>query len=280
MRGARALSDPPTGATDGAPAWRAADYDALPLPHVAWGEGVRDRLGAVDGDGDGDGDRLPVLLDAGCGTGRDLEALAARHPGARLVGLDADAAMLARAAERVRTTDTLRERDVTLVQADLGAPLADEVRERALAPVDVVTSIATFHWVPDTTALAGALASLLRPGGRLVAECGGEGQLAAVDDALADLGSAPVLRRYRGPEEWGDALAAAGFDVERVALRPDPLVLRDVDLLARYLEVVVLRLHVAALPEAGRTPFARAVAERLPGSAVDYVRLEVEATRR
>ena len=242
---------------------------------MAWGEGVRDRLGDVHGTDD----RPPVLLDAGCGTGRDLEALAARHPTARLVGLDADAAMLERAEGRLRAL-TEAGRELRLVRADLGAPLPDDVRAQALAPADAVTSVATFHWVPDTDALAGALASLLRAGGRLVAECGGSGQLAAVDAALADRGAEPVLRRYRGPEEWGDALEAAGFDVHRVALRPDPLVLDDVDLRARYLEVVVLRLHVAALPEAERAGFTRSVAERLPGSAVDYVRLEVEATRR
>ena len=208
--------------------------------------------------------------------GRDLAALGAAHPGAALVGLDADAAMLARAQERLGADG----REVALVQADLGRPLGPDVLAAARAPVDAVTSVAAFHWVLDTPTLAADLAALLRTGGRLVAECGGAGQLAAVDEVLVALGARPkhdVV--FRDAASWGDALAAAGFEVERVALRPDPLQLPDLDLLARYLEVVVLRLHVAALPVAERTPFARAVAERLPDRTVDYVRLEVEAVR-
>ena len=46
--------------------WDASTYDALPLPHVAWGQRVLDRM-RLEGD--------ERVLDAGCGTGRDGEAL-------------------------------------------------------------------------------------------------------------------------------------------------------------------------------------------------------------
>ncbi len=64
--------------------WDAATYDRLPLPHVAWGEGVLDRLG-LSGD--------EQVLDAGCGTGRDLARLLERHPGATAIGVDASASV-------------------------------------------------------------------------------------------------------------------------------------------------------------------------------------------
>ena len=50
--------------------WDAASYDALPLPHVGWGLRVLDRMDLA-------GDEL--VLDAGCGTGRDAAALLDAH---------------------------------------------------------------------------------------------------------------------------------------------------------------------------------------------------------
>ncbi len=41
-----------------------------------------------------------VLIDIGCGTGRNLEAIARRYPGARLYGLDAATVMLETTAKR------------------------------------------------------------------------------------------------------------------------------------------------------------------------------------
>ena len=52
--------------------WDATTYDALPLPHVAWGQRVLDRM-QLTGD--------ERVLDAGCGTGRDGAALLSRWPG-------------------------------------------------------------------------------------------------------------------------------------------------------------------------------------------------------
>ena len=54
------------------------------------------------------------------------------------------------------------------------------------------------------------------------------------------------------------------------------------DELARFLKTVVLRPHLAVLPEAERDPFAAVVAERLAERGtllVDYVRLNMLATR-
>jgi trans-aconitate 2-methyltransferase len=266
-----------TGQTPAAPdpgvglAWAADDYDTLPLPHVAWGEGVLARLGPPRS---ADGGRA-VVVDAGCGTGRDAERLLHRYPDVDVIGLDADEAMLTRARDRL----TVYGGRIRLVRADLGAPLPVDVLQ-AVAPADAVVSVAALHWVPGTDVLARNLARLLRPGGRLVAECGGAGQLAAVDRALAEVGSPPVhSRTFRGVGDWRTALTGAGLTVQRVELRPHPARFDDVDTLARFLMTMILRLHVAELPPDQRLPFARAVAERLPDRTVDYVRLECEAVR-
>ena len=65
--------------------WDAAAYDALPLPHVAWGRRVIERM-HLRGD--------EVVLDAGCGTGRDGAELLRRYPHVRLVGIDGSSQMI------------------------------------------------------------------------------------------------------------------------------------------------------------------------------------------
>jgi len=244
--------------------WDAPTYDALPLPHEAWGAGVLDRL-ALPGDGDG----LRVL-DAGCGTGRDAAALAARHPGAALVLLDGSERMLERARERHGDA-------ATYVHADLTRPLP-----AAVGTVDVVLSVAAFHWVADHRALFSHLAAVLRPGGRLVAECGGSGNLRGMDEALAagrqafDLGADPGEWCFAGVEETRADLEHAGLCVDDVRLRPDPLRLDDPALLRRYLATVVLGGYAG--PLGGRfDDFVETVAAAMAEPVVDYVRLELEA---
>ena len=56
------------------------------------------------------------VLELGCGTGRNLFAVAARWPGAQLTGLDISAEMLATAEASARR----RGLDVTFVQGDAG----------------------------------------------------------------------------------------------------------------------------------------------------------------
>ena len=141
--------------------WDAADYDALPLPHAAWGRGVVDRL-ALTGD--------ERVLDAGCGTGRDASLVLERHPRTDLVVLDGSAQMLAAARGR------LGER-ATYVHADLTAPLPLD------RPVDAVMSVACFHWVHDHDALFRHLAAVLRTGGRL----GGRSPEPVLDDVRLEL---------------------------------------------------------------------------------------------
>jgi malonyl-CoA O-methyltransferase len=90
------------------------------------------------------------VLDAGCGTGRYCDVLAAAGA-ARVVGLDRSPAMLRRAA---RATCRLR--------ADLARlPLAD-------ASFDLVLSGLVLPDVPELTPVLGEWARVLRPGGLVI----------------------------------------------------------------------------------------------------------------
>jgi len=227
-----------------------------------WGVAVLERLPLTGGE---------RVLDAGCGSGRVTEALLERLPRGSVVALDASAAMLEEAQRRLaRFGDR-----VTYVHADLGAPLPIE------EPVDAVLSTATFHWVPDHDALFANLAAILRPDGRLVAQCGGTGNIAGVEQILREMGiDAGVGLNFAKPLETAARLERSGFRDPEVWLTDEPTRLEPGAPLETYLATVCLRDQLAGLTENDRLPFVREVARRMPEPVLDYVRLNIVATRR
>jgi len=242
--------------------WDARTYDSLPLPHLGWGRRTLARLPL------GGGERV---LDAGCGTGRDTAGLLDRLPSGSVVALDGSARMLDRLRERLAG----RLDRVEVVPADLTAPPLPFEGE-----VDAVFSVAAFHWIEDHAALFRTLAARMRPGARLVSDCGGRGNIAAVNAAVAEVrGTAPGGWEFAGVEDTRQRLAAAGFTDIEVALRPDPARFAPGEQLEAFLATVILGAELDALPEDEHEPFVKAVAGRLAEPVVDYVRLEITATR-
>ncbi|MFI0943514.1 class I SAM-dependent methyltransferase [Streptomyces sp. NPDC021020] len=241
--------------------WDAKTYDSLPLPHLGWG---RRTLGRLELRGD------ERVLDAGCGTGRDTAGLLDRLPQGQVVAVDGSVRMLDQLRERL---DGRLDR-VEVVHADLTKPLPFD------GEVDAVFSVAAFHWIEDHAALFASLAGRMRPGARLVTECGGRGNIAAVNAAVADVnGEARDAWEFAGVEDTRQRLAAAGFTGIEVQLRPDPARFEPGEQLEAFLATVVLGAYLDAMAEDDREPFVAAVAARLAEPVVDYVRLEIAATR-
>ena len=241
--------------------WDARTYDRVADPMTRWGSAVLGRL-PLDG--------TERVLDAGCGSGRVTELLAERLPGGHVVALDASVAMVDVARERLARFGTR----VEYVVADLGRRIPTD-------PVDAVLSTATFHWVPDHDALFRSLAAILKPGGRLVAQCGGVGNIASIQRVLAGIGDGwlgPVL--FATPMETVVRLNAAGFVDIECWLTDEPTRLEPGAPLETYLRTVVLGAHLARLAPAARDAFVRAVADALPEPVIDYVRLNIAAVRR
>lgn len=239
--------------------WDAAAYDRLPIPMTAWGEAV---VAWLDLSGD------ERVLDAGCGTGRVTERLIERLPHGHVVALDGSSAMLEQARARLG-----RDR-VTFVEADLSRPLPlDE-------PVDAVLSTATFPWIADHDALFRHLGAVLRSGGQLAAQCGGAGNIASIEAALRAMGEGLAGRKhFATPEATRRRLEAAGFtDVASWASdEPTPVPREDLE---PYLEAICLGDLVEGMDPEERRAFAHAVAERMPGPVIDYVRLNIRARLR
>jgi trans-aconitate 2-methyltransferase len=242
--------------------WNATSYDRVADPQTRWGAEVLERL-PLAGD--------ETVLDAGCGTGRVTELLLARLPRGRVVAVDFSAAMLAQARERLAAFGDR----VTYAEADLGRPLP--IGE----PVDAVLSTATFHWVPDHDALFENLAAVLKPGGWLVAQCGGFGNIARFLRVAREVH--PGFRRvhnFQTAEATAARLEASGFDDVSTWLSEAPTRFEPGAPFEAFLETVCLRTFIDELPPGEREPFVRAVAARMPEPVLDYVRLNITARRR
>jgi len=247
----------------GAREWDAETYDAVSDPQFEWGMEVLERL-ELRGD--------EVALDAGCGSGRVTAELAERLPRGRVIAVDGSAAMVEKAKERLGD------------RADY--VVSDLVELESAEPVDLVFSTATFHWIHDHERLFRRLRACLKPGGRLVAQCGGEGNVASHAEAIAAVSAhpeyAPHLTEARGlwnfasPEETEPRLRDAGFADVRCWLEPKPVrPERPLD----FLVVVTLGPILDQLPEEKRLPFAEAVLEQHESPlTLDYVRLNIEAS--
>lgn len=243
--------------------WDARTYDRVADPMTRWGTAVLDRL-PLEGD--------ETVLDAGCGSGRVSEQLAERLPRGRVIALDGSPSMVEAARQRL---DRFGDR-VEYIVADLGRPLP-------IAPgsVDAVLSTATFHWVADHDALFRHLATVTRPGGRLVAQCGGVGNIASIQRALATIGDG-----WLGAVHFETVLAttrrldAAGYVDIECWLTDEPTRFEPGEPFETYLRTVVLGAHLERLAAAEHDAFVRAVAERIPEPLIDYVRLNIVARRR
>ena len=243
--------------------WDAATYDRVADPQARWGASVLERL-SLAGD--------ETVVDAGCGSGRVTERLLERLPGGRVVAIDASPSMIAVARGRLaRFGDR-----VDYLVADLGRPF--DLPGGVVA--DAILSTATFHWIPDHDSLFRNLAAVLRPGGQLVAQFGGAGNIASVLAILASVGDGWVgEKNFPTAELTAERLANAGFADIDVWLHPEPTRFERGEPLETFLRTVILGAHIARLPVDARDAFVHEVAERLPEPIIDYVRLNVTARR-
>jgi trans-aconitate 2-methyltransferase len=239
--------------------WDAATYDRVAAPQETWGRDVLERL-------DLRGDER--VLDAGCGTGRVTALLLERLPQGQVVAVDGSQAMVDQT--KARFGDRVEAFAVDLLDLELDPP------------VDAILSTATFHWIADHERLFARLHAALEPGGQLVAQCGGAGNVANVVAAIDRVGH-PALAGWPGPwnfagaRETAERLRAAGFSDVWTWLQPWPVMPEDP---RAFFATAILGAHLDRLPEADREPFIDAVmAEVGEPVLAHYVRLNLLARR-
>ncbi|SPE40668.1 Methyltransferase type 11 [Candidatus Sulfopaludibacter sp. SbA3] len=246
-------------------AWNAAQYEAG--YSFVWQYG-RDLLGLLAPRA---GERI---LDVGCGTGQLTAEIAAA--GAVVTGIDSSEAMVEQARRNAPGLD-FEVHDVCRL------PYREEF--------DAVFSNAVLHWVPQAEEAAAAMARSLKPGGRLVVELGGRGNVRALvsasDRALRELGVADPERYhpwyYPSVSEYTSILERSGLEVTFAALfdRPTPLDHGLAGWYEMFGKRLVEGLSPEQLPEYYRL-VERFASEKLrseKGWVADYRRLRVVAIR-
>jgi trans-aconitate 2-methyltransferase len=242
--------------------WDGASYDRISAPMEALG---RDVLARLDLRGD------ELVLDAGCGSGRITEALIQRLPDGRVIAVDESPSMVDAARRRLGAGADVR--------------VADLLELHLEEPVDAILSTATFHWISDHDQLFQRLHGALRPGGRLVAQCGGEGNIEVLRGrARTLLSREPYAEHfvgwrapwnYAGPEQTRERLRAAGFMSAECWLAPGP---QQPEHPREFLSTIIFEPHVRQLPERLRERFLDELLEHLGEPViVDYVRLNINA---
>jgi len=214
------------------------------------------------------------VLDLGCGSG-ELSAQIAQS-GADVVGLDASASMLQKARGAF---PALRFERGDGADFDLGGDF------------DAVFSNATLHWISDHIGVAKCVSRALKSGGRFVGEFGGQGNVAALEAALAeaarDLTLPPFIstNRFSSLKEFAGDLEAGGLRPIFLQLfdRPTPLIGIDGarnwwrQFRAGYLESLSHEAQDAVLERA--ETLAKAKLWREGEWFADYVRLRFVALK-
>lgn len=244
--------------------WDAATYDRISDPQLQWAREQLARLELTGGE---------VVLDAGCGSGRVTAELAERVPRGRVYAVDVAPSMVEHAQAALGERATVLRQDLVELQLP--------------ETVDAIFSNATFHWIHDHDALFRALHRTLKPGGRLVAQCGGRGNIDAfrtLADAIA--GEQPFAPHFDGWERpWNYATDAdtaerldrAGFADISCWLEPKSVTPADA---RSFVQTVCLVRHLDPLPDELRTSFVERVLARAGEPLVlEYVRLNMTARR-
>ncbi|MEO8597364.1 MAG: methyltransferase domain-containing protein [Candidatus Solibacter sp.] len=213
------------------------------------------------------------ILDVGCGTGQ-LAAEIARS-GAGVLGIDSSAAMIAQARVKFPAI-SFETRDVHALAFD--------------GEFDAVFSNAVLHWVRPPEAAAAAMIRAVRPGGRMVLEFGGHGNIpilmSAACHALSRLGVADPERLnpwyFPSIAEYSAILEANGLEVSYAQLFDRPTALEDGEQgLANWYRMFG-GTFLGAIPDAAHADFHRMAAEFAAPSlwrdghwTADYRRLRI-----
>jgi trans-aconitate 2-methyltransferase len=243
--------------------WDAASYDRVSDPQFGWALEQLERLPLQGSE---------TVLDAGCGSGRVTAELANRLPTGKVYGVDVAPSMAAHAQ------DALGDRATILCQ--------DLVELQLPEPVDAVFSNATFHWIKDHDALFASLRGTMRPGARLVAQCGGQGNInrfrTLADEVAGEESFVAYFSDWEGPwnyapaQDTAERLANAGFTDVSSWLEPRPVKLEEP---RSFIRTVCLVRHLDRLPPELHEQFLDRILERTGQPLVlDYVRLNMTAT--
>lgn len=189
------------------------------------------------------------LLDAGCGSGRVTKILCNIITEGQIYAIDNDPNMVK------KTTETLKDvKNAKVIQSDL----LDIPSLHIPIRFDVIFSNAVLHWVSDYHKVFKNFYDLLNPGGQLLVQCGGYGNLQKtllVFDSVKGLpefskyfSEWQIDRNYAKTEETKNILKEIKFKDIEVYLTETPAKFDNKDDYSIYLKTVDLRPYLKYLP--------------------------------
>ncbi|VVB71078.1 Putative arsenite methyltransferase [uncultured archaeon] len=195
--------------------WNPEDYERNSSAQEKWADALIFGL-VLDG--------TEHILDIGCGDGRITAKIAARVPQGQVLGIDSSQDMI----------DFARARFPPSKNANLKFELGDALRLDFDQEFDMVTSFACLHWIRDHLTVLRGVRRSLRPGGKLLFQCGGRGNAGDLMSLTEHLIREGKWSRYfqgfrfpycfYGPEEYHAWLEQAGLEEIRVELIPKEMV--------------------------------------------------------
>jgi trans-aconitate methyltransferase len=216
-----------------------------------------------------------AILDLGCGTGHLTSEIAAS--GARVIGIDRSAEMIAEAKAKYPAIEF---------------QVVDATQLQFSNQFDAVFSNAALHWILEPEKVVIGIARALKPGGRLVAEFGGKGNIRslmrAINGAAEQFGIAEGLDKlgwyYPSIAEYAGLLEKPGLEVREASLFDRPTRLEDGEAgldawLRMFRSVVIERLPAERQPEYLREVARHARPELFKDGVweLDYRRLRIAA---
>lgn len=256
--------------------WNAEDYAKNSSAQLQWAQELIEKL-ALRGH--------ESLLDIGCGDGKITAEFARILGKGRVLGLDASPSMIRLASESFPLE---RHPNLSFVQMD-----ATDIR--IAEGFDIAFSNAALHWIGDHPAILRGVRGCLKPGGRLLFQMGGRGNVAELFRVVGELTGSSSWRRYfdgftppyyfYGPEEYEAWLGQCGFRPGHVELFPKDMQHRGKEGLKGWIRTTWFP-YTVRLPEELREAFLNEIIETYTAISpvdakgnthVEMIRLEVEA---
>jgi trans-aconitate 2-methyltransferase len=258
--------------------WNAADYAANSIVQQSW---ARELIAKLHLRGD------EHILDVGCGDGKVTAEIANAVPRGSVTGADASPQMIefAKKTFPAGKFPNLRFR------------VMDARKIKFERQFDLVFSNAALHWVDDHEAILRGVASVLKPGGRLIVSCGGKGNAHDVFLALRPemrlkrwskfFRRMPMPYFFYAPGNYEKWLPKSGFKTNALKLAPKDATYNGTQGFAAWLRTTWIPF-VQRVPEHVREEFIAAVTQRYvakhPPNAdgkvhVRMVRLEIDAVK-
>lgn len=201
------------------------------------------------------------ILDIGCGDGKVTAKMAALVPRGRVTGADSSPEMI----------DFAQKRFPPAEYHNLRFERADAQNLGYSGEFDIAVSFACLHWIKDHLAVLRGIERSLKPGGRMLIQCGGRGS----DDDIFSL-SRLIIKSDKwsgyfqdysnphgiyGPDEYHDWLAQAGLEELKASVTVRDMLFPGRSGLEGFIRTTWLSL-TSRIPEEKREQFISEIADR------------------